>query len=327
MEPIAVNELSRIDLNLLWALHVLLEEASVTAAAARLHVGQPAVSNQLARLRELLADPLLVRDGRGLTRTPRAEALRAPLAEAVSQIGRVLLGDQRFDPQTESRCFVLAGDDAVEVCDVPLILRAMMQTLPRAGLRIVSIERMIAGGGIASSEIDVALGPRVAFPPGLFTPLYKQGALLAFRRGHPEAGRKLTRERFNRLRFVDTWIAAGRPGEGHKQVSSQLEQHGFMRDVALTVSHFSAAASAAAESDLVAGLPERVARYYAKHLPLTLASFPAPLTFELEMGLGWHERTHADPACRFFRDLVVRALGPKKATRKLTTSTRALPDR
>ncbi|HTU62686.1 MAG TPA: LysR family transcriptional regulator [Polyangiales bacterium] len=302
------NELSRIDLNLLWALHVLLEEASVTAAAARLHVGQPAVSNQLARLRELLADPLLVRDGRRLVRTPRAEALRAPLTAAVSGIERVLLGDASFDAARESRCFVLSGDDAVEVTDVPLILKAMERALPRASLRVVSISRMIAAGGIASPEIDVALGPRAAFPAGRFTPLYRQGALLAFRTGHPLAKKKLTRERFNTLRFVDTWIADGRPGEGHKQVSGQLAEHGFVRQVALTVSHFSAAASAAAESDLVAGLPERVARYYAKYMPLTLTGFPAPLTFELEMGLGWHDRTHGDPACKFFRALVVRAL-------------------
>jgi DNA-binding transcriptional LysR family regulator len=309
MPSIPGNELSRIDLNLLWALHVLLEEASVTAAATRLHVGQPAVSNQLARLRDLLADPLLVRDGRRLVRTPRGEALRAPLTEAVSQIGRVLLGDASFDPMQESRCFVLSGDDAVEVTDVPLILKLMQRELPRAGLRVVSIGRMIAAGGIASPEIDVALGPRAAFSIARFSPLYRQGALLAMRSDHPLAQKKLTRERFNTLRFVDTWIADGRPGEGHKQVSAQLGDHGFVRHVALTVSHFSAAASAAAESDLVAGLPERIARYYAKYMPLTLTRFPAPLSFELEMGLGWHDRTHADPACRFFRELVVRALG------------------
>jgi DNA-binding transcriptional LysR family regulator len=302
------NELSRIDLNLLWALHVLLEEASVTAAAARLHVGQPAVSNQLARLRELLGDPLLVRDGRRLVRTPRAEALRAPLTAAVSGIERVLLGDAPFDPLRESRCFVLSGDDAVEVTDVPFILKAMERELPRAGLRVLSIGRMIAAGGIASPEIDVALGPKVAFPAAHFTPLYRQGALLALRAGHPLAKKKLTPERFNALRFVDTWIADGRPGEGHKQASAQLAAHGFVRRVALTVSHFSAAACAAAESDLVAGLPERVARYYAKYMPLTLTSFPAPISFDLEMGLAWHDRTHADPACKFFRALVVRTL-------------------
>jgi DNA-binding transcriptional LysR family regulator len=322
MQSMPDNELTRIDLNLLWALHVLLEEASVTGAAARLHVGQPAVSNQLARLRELLQDPLLVREGRRLVRTPRADALRVPLSEAVAQIGRVLLGDQTFVPAEATRCFVLSGDDAVETCDVPLILKAMQRALPRASLRVVSIGRMLALGGIASPELDVALGPRVAFPSGLFTPLYRQGALLAFRRGHPLAGKKLTPERFNSLRFVDTWIADGRPGEGHKQVSAQLAQHGFVRNVALTVSHFSAAASAAAESDLVAGLPERVARYYAKYLPITLASFPAPLTFQLEMGLGWHARTHDDPACQFFRDVVVRALRAK-----VTTSTAAPRDR
>ena len=145
------------------------------------------------------------------------------------------------------------------------------------------------------------------------TPLYRQGALLAFRRGHPAARKKLTRARFNALRFVDTWIADGRPREGHKQVSAQLARHGFERNVALTVSHFGAAASAALASDLVAGLPERVARHYARHLPLTLASFPAPLGFELEMGLGWHERTHTDAACRCFRELVVSALRPRSA--------------
>lgn len=308
MRSISHNELSRIDLNLLWALHVLLEEASVTAAAARLHVGQPAVSNQLARLRELFGDPLLVREGRRLVRTPRAQALRAPLTEAVAGIERVLVRHDAFDPQRETRTFVLSGDDAIEVTDVPLILKVMERELPHAGLRVISVGRLIAGGGIASPELDVAMGPRSAFQPGHFTPLYRQGALLAFRKGHPMANKKLTRERFNALRFVDTWIADGRPGEVHKQVSARLAELGFERHVALTVSHFSAAACAAVESDLVAGLPERVARYYAKLMPLTLAPFPAPLRFELDMGLGWHDRTHHDPACKFFRELVVRAL-------------------
>lgn len=58
-------------------------------------------------------------------------------------------------------------------------------------------------------------------------------------------------------------------------------------------------------------MPERVARYYAQYMPLTLTSFPAPLRFELGLGLGWHARTHSDPACRFFRELVIRALATR----------------
>lgn len=312
---------------MLWALHVLLEEVSVTRAARRLHVSQSAVSNQLARLRTLLSDPLLVRDGRRLTRTPRADALRAPLTAAVEHIGQVLLEERPFDPAQEARRYVLACDDAVEVCDVPLLLAAMQRELPRASLRVVSIDRLIAHDGLARGEVDVALGPRVAFAQACFTPLYVQGALLALHRDHPFAGKRLSRTQFNQLRHVDTWIANGEPGEGHRRVSAQLAAHGFVRNVALVVSHFGAAASAAAATDLAAGLPERVALYYAEHLPLALSPFPPPLTFQMELGLGWHERTSHDPSSQYFRALIQRTLGtsqraskpPKTAPRVATT--------
>ena len=314
MSIITANDLARFDLNLLLVLHAVLEEGNVTRAARRLHVGQSAVSNSLAKLRSMFEDPLLVRSGRGLTRTPKALALMPLLEETVTHIARLMQSQRAFIPAQETRQFVLAGDDAIEVCELPKLLVVLRERMPRAGLRFVSIDRLIATDGLASGEVDLALGPRVAFGPGnRYQPLFRQGALLAMRRDHPLAGKRIGREAFNSLAHIDTWIAHGEPGVGHRQASAQLARLGLVRNVALVVSHFSAAATAAAATDLVAGLPERLARFYATVLPLALSPFPAPLRFEMEIGMGWHERTHHDPGSRAFRELVVAALGEKRS--------------
>src|SRR5690349_4040592 len=97
--PMRATHVSSLDLNLLVALDALLGEAGhVSAAARRVGLSQPAMSRQLARLRELFADPLLVRDGRGMTLTPRARSLAAPLRRALAEVEAVLLDQPRFEP-------------------------------------------------------------------------------------------------------------------------------------------------------------------------------------------------------------------------------------
>src|SRR5450830_80174 len=105
-----MNDLRRIDLNLLVILDALLAERHVTRAAERLHLSQPAVSHALARLRELLNDPLLERVGSTLVPTARALELAQPLAEVLSQV-QALLAPETFDAATASRSFRLAMSD------------------------------------------------------------------------------------------------------------------------------------------------------------------------------------------------------------------------
>src|SRR5581483_4581027 len=131
--------LSAIDLNLFLVLHAVLEERSATRAAARLHVTQSAVSNALARLRQLLGDPLVVRQGRGLVPTPRAEEL-APLLRDVAERLAAAVDRKGFVPEESTRTFTIALADSHQACEVPRIARAFTKRLPKAQLRVVSAD-------------------------------------------------------------------------------------------------------------------------------------------------------------------------------------------
>ncbi|WP_341829652.1 LysR family transcriptional regulator [Burkholderia gladioli] len=122
----SLSSLRGADLALLGSLDVLLAEANVTRAAARLHLSQPALSAQLARLRELTGDPLLVpaRNGRGMTPTARALAIREPLRAALQSLQAALAHGAGFDPAQDARTFqILASDNGFVMAGVDLVRR------------------------------------------------------------------------------------------------------------------------------------------------------------------------------------------------------------
>jgi len=313
---------SNVDLNLLWVLHVLLEEKSVVRAAKRLHVTPPAVSNALGRLRSLLGDPIFVRSGRGLVPTPRAVALAPRLARVMESLQVSVWGDAAFSPEATTRTFTVACSDADQISSVPRIAERFERAMPRARLRVVSIDQLEATDGLARGDIDVVFTPEQALGPDLHaTDLYEDEAVLVVRRDHPRVrGRRLSREGFNALRHVDVWLALGRAGAGNRMAETFFEAHGLRRDVALVVPSFSAAVAVAASSDLAAGVPRRFGEWAAAALPLRILAIPAP-PMRFCMRLAWHERTHADASCRFFRGLVLDALRePRRRSRSAKTS-------
>ena len=301
--------LSAVDLNLFLVLHAVLETGSATGAARQLHVTQSAVSNALARLRDVLGDPLLVRSGRGLVPTPRCEELRPLIASAVGQLQAAVDG-QHFDPAESTREFTLACGDNQTLCDLPLIVEAFSRRMPRARLRVVSVDYVIANDGLATGDVDGALGPsQVASREGFFgEALYLEEVAMVVRKDHPRLrGPVLTKEAFNAAQHVDMHISQGRPGVGHRFFDQFMKEHGLTQNVALTVSHFIAAGIAASRTDYVAGMPGRTADALCAMLPLRrleLSPKPPPLV----IALIWHARTHADPGARCFRELVIDAL-------------------
>ena len=138
-------------------LDTVLGERSVVRAARRLHVTPSAVSNGLARLRAALDDPLLIRSGRGVVPTPRAAALAPALARALRDLDQAVHGDG-FDPTTTDRTFSLATADVGQVVKLPGIVAALARKMPRARLRVLSIDTLFASGGLAGPEIDVLIG-------------------------------------------------------------------------------------------------------------------------------------------------------------------------
>ena len=185
----AVN-LSSIDLNLFLVLHAVLEERSATRAAARLNVTQSAVSNALSRLRRLLGDPLVVRQGRGLVPTPRAEELQPLLRETTERLS-LALDRPGFVAAETTRTFTISLSDNYQACYVPRIARAFTARMPRATLRVVSADYLAANDGLARGDIDLAFSPEQALQPGMRSAaLFEEHAALVVRRDHPRVARE-----------------------------------------------------------------------------------------------------------------------------------------
>ena len=297
--------LASIDLNRLLVLHAVLTERSVTRAAAVLHVTPSAVSNALARLRATFDDPLLVRSGRGLVLTPRATALAPQLANAVTAIAHVVESQSNFDPARSTRTFTLACSDAEQISEVPRIAAAFGRKLPKASLRVMSVDQLESKGGLASGEVDVAIGPAGGPSPDVHaSDLYEEEGVLVVRKGHPQIRRRMSKDQFNTLRHIDILLALGGPGIGHRVVEEFFASHGLHRDIAVSVPSFAAAAAIAAQTDWVAGMPRRMAAAFLRQMPLTTVAMPVPAV-KFSIQLLWHERTHLDAGARFFRSLVV----------------------
>ncbi len=307
IKVITTMNLSRIDLNLLLMLHAVLEERSATRAARRLHVTQSAVSNALTRARHLLGDPLVVRSGRGLALTPRASEIEPLLRAAIAQLGHVI--DRRgFVPEESTRTFTIGLADNHQACDAPRIAAAFAARLPRALLRVVSADYLVATDGLASGEVDVAFMPEQAVGAAeRSVPLFEERGAIVVRRDHPRVGLRVSRKLFNELPHIDVHVALGRPGVGHRVAMRQWEAERLARRLVIAVPYFMTAALTAAATDAIAALPERFAKLCCEILPVKIvpAEFPLP---RAKTVMVWHERTDADAGARFFRELVVEAV-------------------
>lgn len=292
--------LSNLDLNLLLVLHTLLEDPSVARAAKKLNVTSSAVSNSLAKLRDVLDDPLFVRRGRGIVPTPGALALAPVLKAAMGQIEAALNSTREIDPNKTTRTLTIALADSEQVSALPTIVSACAKEMPRANLRVISVDTLIAHGGLEAGAADVAIGPHDPKQDTPSHPLYMEEAVLVVRKNHP-ALRKNGRVDLNALRHIDIHIALGRGGKGHEQAEAQFDKMGGKRDIAVTVPSFAAAAMVAAKTDYVTGLPKRLFAALGRSAPLV--SIGGGLRFD--MRLLWHERTDADPICRALRTIII----------------------
>ena len=201
--------LNKFDLNLLLALDALLRERSVTRAAERLYVSQPAMSAALAKLRDHFNDPLLVRVGRDLELTPRGRALREPVQQMLLNAHAVLGSQTLFDPSTEKRIFRVLCPDYVSPWVMPAILRRMEKWAP--GIRI-EVERPSVSGLTRLAQGDVDLLLAIDAPESLPLLTMPESICSAFVVGlryvclvggtHPEVGEEITREQFLRLPHV-----------------------------------------------------------------------------------------------------------------------------
>lgn len=296
-----MNDLRRLDLNLLVTLDVLLAEHNVTRAAERLNLSQPAVSVQLAKLRELFDDPLLLPGPRGMRPTARAEGLRAPLRQALEALGRAVAPASPFDPARAQATWRVAATDYAESAILLPALPGLRAAAP--GMRLAVVE-MVPARIVRQAErgdIDLAFHTVEGAPPGLrHRTLFAERYVLVGRPGHPGLAERPTLEQFCALEQA---IVSPDGGGFSGATDKALARHGLARRVVLSVPHFLFLRAVLESTDLVAMLPARLVQ------GRTLSVVEAPLDVPgYEMAMLWHERCHRDPAHQWLREQIVRAV-------------------
>jgi DNA-binding transcriptional LysR family regulator len=301
-------DIRNVDLNLLVALDALLAERSVSRAAVRLHLSQPAASALLARLRELFGDPLLLRSARGMLPTPRALELLGPIKQVLDEIEAIVQPRAAFDPASASLTFTLSASDYVEYALLPKLVDYLEHKAPGVRLEVRPLDLQLVAMQMESGEVDLCVTGLQNAVPGLhLRPLYAERLVSVVRRNHPGVGAHLTLDNFCSLEHIQVSVR----GSGFStRIDAALAALGRKRHARLVVPHFLLVPEIVARSDMISSLPERLARGYAKQLrilepPVELQKFT--------VGEMWHERNERDSAQQCLRDvLVVLAQEPPK---------------
>lgn len=317
--PPPAVDLAGINLNLMVALDALLSEVNVTRAAAKVGVTQSAMSHALRQLRELLGDTLLIRGRGGMVLTPRAEQLAAPLHRGLVELQRALRNEPVFEPATAARRFTVATRDYFASVLLPEALALLGREAPRVDLAVRHVEMNTYPGLLESGEVDLAVVAHFAdtTPTLRQQKLFTEDFVCAVRQGHPAVRRGLDLDTFLRLAHV----LVSPKGEGLGLVDIALAKQGLSRRIALRVPYFLIVPQVLLSSDHVVTAPRRMMEGFARAYPLQLFPTPLPVS-SFDVLQVWHERFDGDPAHRWLRHLVARAVGGAKPVSSPTRNSR-----
>lgn len=294
----------KLDLNLLVTLEALLAERNVTRAAQRLGLSQPAVSAQLARLRDLLGDQLLVPAQRGMMPTARAKELQQPLLQALAGVRDAVSVGGAFDPATATMTIAIAGSDHSQYAWLLPFATALRARAPGLQLAFRGGHPDTLEPQMERGEIDLAVFPTPYVSGSLLSREFRnERYVLIARRRHPAAKRGIGLQQFLALEHVITEPSAA---SFTGPTDRALDVLGHSRRVVLSVSSFLVAAEVVAQTDLISIVPEGVVRDRKDQLQV----FKPPLDIpDIELLLLWHQRTHNHAGHRWIREALVANIG------------------
>lgn len=275
---------------LLGMLVALVEERSVTRAAERLGLSQSGVSHALARLREQLDDPLLVRTTHGLQPTPRAFAVVERVGQIHEHLEAIVGGSRSFEPQTARRTFTIAADDNMSLCIVLPLLARLRREAPGIDLQVAPVPHH-PQQALEQGDVDLIINMRESDQPTLRTRLlFGDSFVSAVRPGHAALDAPLSPAEFAAAEHVVVSTRLPR----RSFVDDALARHGLSRRVVLRVHSFIVAAHAAASSDLVLTMPRGLIQAVAARLQLCTFVPPVELP-TVQIYQTWHARLHDEP--------------------------------
>jgi DNA-binding transcriptional LysR family regulator len=287
--------MARPDLNLLFTLDVLLTEGSVARAARRLRLSPSAMSRALARLRATTGDPLLVRAGRGLVPTPRAQELRERVGQLVQDGEAVLRPSEKLNIKQLVRTFTLRTSEGFVENFGPDLIARVGEEAPGIRLRFVQKPNKDSAP-LRDGTVDLETGvvENTTAPEVRAQALFRDRFIGVVRMGHSLSKGKITPSRY----ATGKHICVSREGIDKGPIDEALAPFGLEREIVTIVGGFSAALALARASHLIATVPER----HTGILRAGMHSFSLPVsTPEFTVSLLWHPRLDADPAHRWLR--------------------------
>ena len=303
-----------LDLNLLRVFDEVMTERSLTRAAHNLSMTQPAVSNALRRLREVLGDELVRRAGYGVEPTPVALALWPTVRDALHML-RESLAPGAFDPTSARNAFVLAMADATAAKLIPGLMDLLESEAPGVNLRVLPLTTRDPRGLLESGTVDLAIGhfPGVLAELGAMhlqendpqfhhQRLYDGEYVVVMRRGHPLAGRPLSLDSYCDARHLLVSFS-GRP---FGFVDEALAAVSRQRHVVITVNQFFTAGRVVATTDLLTVLPRHFVGATGMEDELALCDLPLQVP-AVHVDSLWHRQATQNSAHRWLRDAVARA--------------------
>jgi DNA-binding transcriptional LysR family regulator len=291
--------MARFDLELLYVFDAIDKTRHLSRAAENLGLPQSTVSIALGKLRRHFGDRLFTRSARGMVPTPYAEHVIVDVRAAIAAMEQALAHRPSFDPAREQREFRIGMTDISEVVLLPRLLTWLSLNAPGVRLDIRKITRETPRE-LETGEVDLAVGFMPHLEAGFFQQsLFDQNFVCLCARGHPRIDGALDRARFS----AEGHLVVKSSGTGHAIVDQAFAREGIERHSVLLLPSFLGLARIVAETEFIATVPEKLGRAMQRAENIELLPPPIPLPgFSVKQ--HWHERYHADPANRWFRQAI-----------------------
>jgi DNA-binding transcriptional LysR family regulator len=297
--------MDNIDIKLLRTMLVLMGERSVSRTADRLDVSQPAVSQALARLRELFDDPLLLRSRAGMVPTDRATEIEGRVRRLLAEYDALTGRAQPFDPSVSQRRFVISAPEYAEHLLMPPIFRHLRAHAPNIRIEVCTPDPERAYDLLESGDVDL----RIAWLPKTqqslrSMQLFQDRIVCIADRDHPALDGTLSLAQFLNFPHARPW-GMGRARLG-RVIDEAVEHQGKKLAPPFQVQNFLTIPYTIIGSDILAVLPLVLARAFAEQRPIQILEVPLRLP-RMKYGAYWHERSHKDIGHKWLRSVVLQA--------------------
>lgn len=286
-----------IDYNLFQVLLTIYHQGSVSQAADKLNLTQPAVSHALSRLRTQFDDPLFERHGRKMIPTDFCQRIISDVEQSLSTLQQTLSQQKQWDVGQLNRTFNVAVRDVLEALYFPKLIARLQKLAPGVRIRSVSVEPKHLAEALKNGDVDLVLDSLIATPANIRNQtLGSSSFVLVCRQGHPII------ENCN-LESYQQWphVVAALKASDINLVDNALTAQQLHRNVVLRCENFYGAVQTVCHSDLIMTAPEKAAQQFASHMPIQLLPLPLSLP-DISIHMYWWQVAESDPAIRWLQD-------------------------